>query len=229
MWTVCWNWPPRPWPNAPDTPDRVISGRLTVRPTVDVLWVGWYGHVPYPPQQPAFQPPQDPYAGYPATQPYLDPYTDPYGQAGFTSGHQQPVPAPRRPLWPWLAAVAALSLILLTGSGWLLYDRVLREDSGVAACRALASQDRSGAGGATDDELTRDEYISMRQVFADSRFPDLREHGTKLMDIMWQVSQLGADNEVAALAYLQPLTEHISGLQSACADHGVILDLKLTD
>ncbi|GIE90235.1 hypothetical protein Are01nite_67150 [Actinoplanes regularis] len=194
---------------------------------MEMLWVGSYKRVSYPPQQPVPPPPpQDPYVSYPATQPYLDPY----GQAGLVSGYQQPVPPPRRPLWPWLALVAALSLILLAGGGWLVYDRLLREgeDSGVAACRALASEEK-GSSGTSDDELTRDEYIAMRKVFADSRYPDLREHGTKLMDVLWQVSQLGADNEVAALAYLQPLTEHVSGLQSACADHGVILDLKLTD
>ncbi|GAA4587841.1 hypothetical protein BJY16_008354 [Actinoplanes octamycinicus] len=123
--------------------------------------------------------------------------------------------------------MAALSLLLLAGGGWLLYDRVLREDSGVAACRALAGQEKSSSGTA-DDKLTKEEYLSMRQVFADSRYADLREHGTKLMDVLWQVSQLGADNEMA-LTYLQPLTEHISGLQSACADHGVVIDLKLSD
>ncbi|WIM94179.1 hypothetical protein ACTOB_006181 [Actinoplanes oblitus] len=133
-----------------------------------------------------------------------------------------------RPLWPWLAAVAALSLMLLAGGGWLLYDRVLREDSGVTACRALADQEKNG-GGTADDKLTKDEYLSMRQVFANSRYADLREHGTKLMDVLWQLTQWGPDNEMVALTYLQPLTEHISGLQSACADHGVIIDLKLTD
>jgi hypothetical protein len=130
-------------------------------------------------------------------------------------------------LWPWLAAVTALSLALLAGGGWLLYDRVLREDSGVAACKSLAAQEKNGSGGAADDKLTRDEYVRMRQVFADSRYADLREHGTKLMDVLWQVTKLGADNE-AALVYLQPLTEHVSGLQSACADHGVLVDLDLT-
>jgi hypothetical protein len=124
--------------------------------------------------------------------------------------------------------VAALSLVLLAGGGWLVYDRVLREDSGVAACRTLAGTERNKSGDAADDNLTRDEYVSMRKVFADSRYRDLREHGTKLMDVLWQVSQLGTDDEVA-MSYLQPLTEHLSGLQSACADHGVIIDLKLAD
>lgn len=148
--------------------------------------------------------------------------------------------------------------MLLAGGGWLLYDRVLREDSGVAACKSLAAQSLTGQSRAApstdapsadgqstdgqstdgqemsdsadsaDQRLTRDEYVRMRKVFADSRYADLREHGTKLMDVLWQVTQLGADNE-AAMAYVQPLTEHVSGLQSACADHGVIIDLKITD
>lgn len=137
--------------------------------------------------------------------------------------------APRRPLWPWFTAVAVLSVVLFAGGGWLLYDRVIREDSGVAACKSIAAEEKNGASEAADEQLTRDEYVQMRKVFADSRYADLREHGTKLMDILWQVSQLGADNEAVALTYLQPLTEHVSGLQSACADHGVIIDIKLTD
>ncbi|GIF14540.1 hypothetical protein [Actinoplanes teichomyceticus] len=176
----------------------------------------------YPPQQP-FPPPEDPYVNHPPTQPF----TGPYPQAGFPAGYPHPAAPPRRPLWPWLAAVAALSLMLLAGSGWLLWDRVLREDSGVAACKALADRDRA-AGGA-DETLTREEYLAMRRVFADSRYADLREHGTKLMDVLWQVTQLGTDDQVAALTYLEPLTRHVSGLQSACADHGVVIDLRLTD
>ncbi|WP_436529295.1 hypothetical protein [Actinoplanes sp. HUAS TT8] len=184
----------------------------------------------YPPQQPPLPPPQDPYVSYPPTQPY----TDPYGQAGSVPGYAAYEPGgrqapPRRPLWPWLAAVAALSLALVAGGGWILYDRVLREDSGVAACKSLAAGEKTGPASSGDDTLTRDEYLRMRKIFADSHYADLREHGTKLMDILWQVSQIGTDNEAAAMAYLQPLTEHVSGLQSACADHGVIIDLKLTD
>ncbi len=123
----------------------------------------------------------------------------------------------------------ALSLVLLAGGGWLLYDRAIREDSGVAACKSLAAGAENGSDSTADDRLTRDEYVRMRKVFADSRYADLREHGTKLMDILWQVTQLGTDDEAVALTYLQPLTEHVSGLQSACADHGVILDLKVSD
>lgn len=203
------------------------------------------GLVTYPPQQPSLPPPQDPYVSYPPTQPY----TDPYGQAGFAPGHQQNqgyqgyehtsgqqpsvlVEPPVRPLWPWLAVVVVLSLALVAGGGWVLYDRVLREDTGVAACKAMAGHEKteSASGSSSSDEkLTRDDYVRMRKVFADSRYADLREHGTKLMDILWQVSQLGADDEAVAMNYLQPLTEHVSGLQSACADHGVIINLKITD
>jgi hypothetical protein len=60
------------------------------------------------------------------------------------------------------------------------------------------------------------------------RYEDLRTHGTKLMDVVWQVSQLGGDPGLGALVYLQQLTEQMSGLQSACADRGIILELKTT-
>ena len=84
--------------------------------------------------------------------------------------------------------------------------------------------------------MTEAEYRELRGVFEDSRYNDIRDHGTKLMDVVWQMSQAidqqgGADAEDgaslgAALAYMQPLMTHMTGLQSACADQGVIVNLK---
>jgi len=87
-------------------------------------------------------------------------------------------------------------------------------DSGIEACEAM----RDGPIG-NQTPLTEDRYRKTRALFAGSRDPDIRENGTKLIDIAWQAGQ----DESKALAYMGPLMDAASGLQTACADHGIIL------
>ncbi|MGW0150825.1 hypothetical protein ACWDVU_35185, partial [Streptomyces sp. NPDC003333] len=60
----------------------------------------------------------------------------------------------------------------------------------------------------------------------DSRHEKLREHGTALVDIVWQVSNLPEGEEMGALAFIGPMGTHVAGLQTACADQGVIVNLN---
>jgi hypothetical protein len=145
--------------------------------------------------------------------------------AAFTGYGPQPQP-PRRSLLPWLALAVAL-LVVAGAGGWFLYDRVIRTDSGVAACEALRDGDKAVDGDDGDKTMTEAEYRELRGVFEDSRYEDIRDHGTKLIDLVWQLSKLGEEPGMEALAFMGPLTEHVTGLQSACADQGVIVDLKL--
>lgn len=133
-----------------------------------------------------------------------------------------PAPRPRRRL-PLVLAGAATLLVLGAG-GWFGYDRFIKEDPGVAACKSLAAGDKTFDGKQADDkQMTEAEYRKLRAVFEQSRHDDIRDHGTKLMDVAWQVSKLGPEPGMEALAYVGPLTEHMTGLQSACADQGVIV------
>lgn len=59
----------------------------------------------------------------------------------------------------------------------------------------------------------------MRQEFANSRDTEIRDNGTKMIDIAWQIS----NNKEAAISYMNPLMMAASGLQTACANHGVFL------
>ncbi|MEK8107642.1 hypothetical protein NKG94_25990 [Micromonospora sp. M12] len=91
---------------------------------------------------------------------------------------------------PLLIAVAAfVGVLALAAGGLAVYDGFIKEDSGVAACRAM-SEGRLLDGSAKDsgdDELTEAEYREARKIFEDSRKPEIREHGTALVDILWQL------------------------------------------
>jgi hypothetical protein len=172
---------------------------------------------PYDPNQPP-QYPQIPVAppGPPAAFAGYGPQYDP--------SQPQPQP-PRRSLLPWLAL--AVTLVVAGTGGWFIYDRVIRTDPGVAACEAMRDDEKPVAGQDGDKTMTESEYRELREVFEDSRHEDIRDHGTKLIDLVWQMSKMGEEPGLEALAYVGPLTEHMTGLQSACADQGVIVDLKM--
>lgn len=111
-----------------------------------------------------------------------------------------------------------------------MWDGFIREDPGVAACKAMAAGKKMDgspktSGGNGSDKMTKAEYQDAREIFADSRHEKLREHGTAIVDLAWQIQGLGDGNELAALAFVGPMGTHLSGLQSACADQGVIVDL----
>ncbi|WP_433113769.1 hypothetical protein [Micromonospora sp. CA-246542] len=162
----------------------------------------------YPPQQ--YQPGQvgahDPGIGYP-------------GQAV----PPQPAKSSRKPLI--VAALAFAAVLVLGVGGYVVYDGLIREDSGIAACKAMADgkQMDGKPKSADDDKLTEAEYREARKIFEDSRKPKIREHGTALIDILWQVQ--GMEDGGGALALIGPMGTHVSGLQTACADEGYIVKL----
>ncbi|MCU7726115.1 hypothetical protein ODJ79_20510 [Actinoplanes sp. KI2] len=191
------------------------------------------------PQSPA------PYGGVygrPARQPVVpgppSPASAP-GQRARARRGQPPPPEPaRRPSrWPFLVLAAAF--LVLAGGVWTAYSRALIfKDSGIKACETLRDGTRSLTGVARSTaKMTEPQYRQMRKVFEDSRYGDIRDHGTKLMDVIWAMSQAtetGGGNDSAAvtgsaLVYLPPLGEHLTGLQSACADQGIIINLRQTE
>ncbi|MFG1608450.1 hypothetical protein [Actinoplanes sp. NPDC049265] len=146
---------------------------------------------------------------------------DPFGP---TRAIRPPAPPPSHASrWPWVVLIAA---VVFTASGiWYAYQHdMIVPDSGIRACEALAAGDKSVAAQDRDNNLTMSEYKHLRQVFARSRHRDIRDHGTKLIDVAWQMSR-SPDDDLSALAYLGPLVTHLTGLQSACADQGIFINL----
>lgn len=156
---------------------------------------------------------------YPPQPPPGQPYGDP--QQEF---YPQDPPPRKRTIWPYAVLVLAA---VACGAAYVAYDRnLILKDSGVKACEAMAGGDKMFAGKAGDGKkLTEAEYRQVRAVFEDSRYDDIRDHGTKLMDLAWQISKMGDNPGLEALAYVGQVTEHMTGLQSACADQGIIVDL----
>ncbi|MGK5520844.1 hypothetical protein ACSNN9_15995 [Micromonospora sp. URMC 107] len=143
---------------------------------------------------------------------------------------QQPPPAPpAKSFKPLIVAVGgAVAALMLVTAAYAVYDGYIKEDSGVAACKALRDgKNADGSEDAGEDaKMTEAQYREAREVFEDSRHEKIREHGTALMDLAWQINQLPKGEELGALAYIGPMGTHMSGLQTACADQGVIVNLS---
>jgi hypothetical protein len=106
---------------------------------------------------------------------------------------------------------------------------LIGKDTGVAACEAIANQGNlrgvaGEAGAGPGAAMTETEYRQIRDIFADSRYPAIRDNGTKMADYAWQLQAIGADKNaeaaLAALPLLQPMTQAYTGLAGGCADHG---------
>ncbi len=126
----------------------------------------------------------------------------------------------------FFAGLCAAALVLLAGLGWVLYDGFLRKDPGIAACESIRDGQVITAGRDNDQTLSEEEYRAARAQFEQSDHERIREHGTQLMDVVWNLSNMPAGQEMNTLGYVGPLTTHAQGLQSACADEGIIFNLN---
>ncbi|MEU8209619.1 hypothetical protein AB0B85_10515 [Micromonospora sp. NPDC049044] len=182
---------------------------------------------PYQPEQP--QSPYQPGGPVSPPQQYQPHPAGPQDPGSAQPGHLPAPPAgssTRKPLL--LAAVAFVALLMFAATGVTVYEAFIKEDSGLAACRALAGgKDPDGTVNRSGDmKLTEAEYRQTRKLFEDSRYEDIRKHGTALMDIAWQISQLPKGQELGAFAFLASAETATTGLESACADQGVDVNLK---
>ncbi|MET8150183.1 hypothetical protein ACIBSW_24180 [Actinoplanes sp. NPDC049668] len=137
----------------------------------------------------------------------------------------EPAPPARRDR-RWILIGGVLAVVLVAAGGWFAYDRLIKQDPGVAACNVMREHADAVQGGA-GAPMTGAEYAAARAQFEESRHDDIREHGTSLIDVVSQIQKLGKDPGAGAVVYLGPLTAHTTGLQTACANHGVKLDLNL--
>lgn len=88
-------------------------------------------------------------------------------------------------------------------------------DTGVTACESL----RDTPVAQNKEPLTEQRYRELRTQFQDSQDTSIRDNGTKMIDIVWKI---GPDQSKAS-AYMGPLMEAVTGLQAACASHGIVL------
>lgn len=111
--------------------------------------------------------------------------------------------------------------------GVIMYsrDRIpFMQDSGITGCRMLAAPEPSPSvkSSKASFEQSADDarkLAQFRKMFADSRYADLREAGTKLIDI---TAQVVADPDSALLA-IGAFYGAYASLSGACGAHGVPL------
>jgi hypothetical protein len=182
---------------------------------------------PYQAQQP-----QSPYQPGGPVSPPQQYQPHPPGQQDPGPGQPDHLPPPpagtsgRKPLL--FTAVAFVAVLMLLAAGFTVYDGYIKEDPGVAACKAMAEgKDPNGTTkGSGDITFSEAEYRETRKLFEDSRYEDIRRHGTALVDIAWQISQLPKGQEMGAYAFLASAGAATAGLQTACADQGVIVKMN---
>lgn len=166
---------------------------------------------------------RDPAAYPPGVIPWLTQEVPPWGSLHQDIGHEQ-----RRTHPAWIVLLVALTgvALLLAGvltqrSNWLPASvPLIGADSGYAACKAIASGDKPTAGSKV---WSQDDYRAARRVFIDSRYPDVRTNGVRLIDIAWQLQGLEEGETLGALAYIGAFTNAYTGLSGGCADLGFTL------
>lgn len=128
-----------------------------------------------------------------------------------------------------MAFVVGLLAALILVAGMVRYTNVLPvwlpvlgQDSGYAACRAIASGGKP-IESTGSQPMTQDQYRQARSVFADSRYEAVRINGVKLIDLAYQISLIPEGEEMGALAYIGGLTDAYAGLSGGCADLGFTL------
>ena len=177
--------------------------------------------VSYDPHQQPYVHRADQHAGYPQQYGQLVPDHE------WQADPPPPLPAPRQAKWPY--AVLAAAVLFLAGGVWTAYDRgVIFKDSGIEACEGF--RDGKKTEGAPVDakageRMTEAQYLELREFFQDSRHDDLRQAGTKLVDVMWQVMQLGTDPGIEALPLVGQMATAATNMQGACANHGIVINI----
>lgn len=167
---------------------------------------------------------------YPTVQPPQNAAFTPYGPPSELPP-TPPAPRSRRPLFI-LAGIVVAALVLV-GGGTVAVLRANNvgpfKDSGLAACEAIRDSKTKGSSN-SNDKMTAAKYREMRKPFADSRYADIRDSGTKFVDLAWQFAgstgQNSNNNDGSlgmALVAVGQLFQSYSSLSGACANHGVTL------
>jgi hypothetical protein len=153
-------------------------------------------------------------------------YANPAGQQPLNPGDvsvsgPSAGPGSRRPVVTVIASFIALGVVVL--GGFAAYDRFVKEDSGIAACKSMRDDRDTSMDSDGDGELTEEEYQAVREMFDDSKHEDIREHGKALVDLVQQMSKMSDDQPAGAL--VGQIADHATGLQTACAEQGIPVNL----
>jgi hypothetical protein len=126
-----------------------------------------------------------------------------------------------------LVAVVFVAILGITAraTGVLPYwVPLVGQDSGVAACEAIAASGGAKVDGGAGRNATDVEKIrAVRALFADSRHEDIGVNGVALMDLSVQIMAAEQAPDLSALALMGPFTTAYAGLAGGCAERGFII------
>lgn len=141
----------------------------------------------------------------------------------WVAEHERPA---RR--WAWVALAASLAFLVVVLASVARSQNVLPAwvpvigmDSGVAACKAIHESGGTALKGAAAETGTQTERLAAaRELFADSRYPEIKTNGMALMDLAVQMNAVKPGDEMALLPMVGPVTSAYAGLAGECAAHG---------
>jgi hypothetical protein len=99
-------------------------------------------------------------------------------------------------------------------------ELVAGQDSGVEACEAIRDAEQQSTEDSSEP-FTFEQYQQLREQFADSKHEAIRTNGIELIDLAWQMDQLGEDAGLEALPLIGSFMEAYAGLTGGCAEQGV--------
>lgn len=119
------------------------------------------------------------------------------------------------------AAVLALVIAAIAVTGAIISSR--STDAGIAFCEAARDADDNPVGeGAGDSEpWVFGDYQDARKALADSRYEEIRDPALDLVDVAWQIDQLGEDPGLEVLPLAGEFTSAYSRFSGGCAQHGI--------
>jgi hypothetical protein len=123
----------------------------------------------------------------------------------------------------FMIAVVAGTLAVVVLGALVIYGRFVKEDPGIVACKAMRDDRETWMDADGTNELTEEEYRAVREMLIDSRSADIREHGSSLVDLIWQMRKIPDDEAAGDL--VGRIADRAMGLQTACADHGIVVNL----
>lgn len=115
------------------------------------------------------------------------------------------------------------TIITLTAAAALLAAGCSSSIDAEELCQQM--KDSSVTGNDAEADWTEEQYLELRDKYERVDDEELSASGTKLVDAVWQVTQLKDGEEMGALAYMGQITDSLSGVQGACARHGVVLSV----
>jgi hypothetical protein len=127
-----------------------------------------------------------------------------------------------------LTIIAALCGAVLFGGIGVLAVHAATPDSGVAACKTMASNMKKTDNIKSDGPMTASKYHQIRKPFEKSKHSDVRVAGTNIVDTIYNGSKdLQTDSGDPgkslgkAFALMGTLQAQWGQLQTACGNHGV--------